>query len=39
MMRVFHKVFSKIESKLEANVYHLRCDLAVTKNGRRKGAQ
>ena len=32
MMRVFHKVFAKIESKLEAGVYHLHCDLAVMKN-------
>jgi acyl-CoA hydrolase/GNAT superfamily N-acetyltransferase len=36
MMRVFHKVFAKIESKLEAGVYRLRCDLAGTKNGRRQ---
>jgi hypothetical protein len=39
MMQVFHKVFAKIESKLGAGVYHLRCDLAATKNGRRKPAQ
>ena len=39
MIQVFHKVFAKIESKLEAGVYHLCCDLAVTKNGRRKPAQ
>ena len=39
MMEVFHKVFAKIESKLEGGVYHLRCDLTVTKNGRRKCAQ
>ena len=39
MMHVFHKVFAKIESQFEAGVYHLRCDLAVTKNARRKPAQ
>lgn len=39
MMHVFHKVFAKIESKFEAGVYHLRCDLAVTKNRRGKAAQ
>ena len=39
MMHVFHKVFAKIESQFEAGVYHLRCDLAVTKNARRKPPQ
>ena len=39
MMEVFHKVFAKIESKLEAGVYHLRCDLGFTKNSRHTRAQ
>ena len=39
MLQVFHKVFAKIESKLEAGVYHLRCDLGFTKNSRHTRAQ
>ncbi len=35
MMRVFHKVAGKMESNLEAGVYHLRFDLAEVKPPRR----